>query len=394
MRLTKLALSAALLLTSLLAGCSLLSGEEDVVKISPLPTVENQFTPKILWNSSTGSGTGIHYVSLHPAWQNGRIYSADRQGNVAAIDASNGKKIWSVSVEEKGKWLSGRQSAMLSGGITVNGNHLYIGSEKALVYALNISDGSKLWTTTVAGEAISSPVISDGLVLIHTGNGILQALDETTGNIQWTVNLEMPSLSLRGGSAPAVAFGAAIVGGDNGRVSAVLLQQGQLIWQQNISQASGATEIARLSDVDTTPVIIDGIVYTVAYNGNLAALDLRSGQIIWKQNIGSVRNFTTDDNALYIVDQNDRVLAIDRNNGVTIWQQTALLHRKLTAPVIYQNNLVVADAEGYTHWMNTGAGQFVAQQKLSGSGFLADPVSADDKLFLQAANGNLYAVSR
>ncbi len=48
----------------------------------------------------------------------------------------------------------------------------------------------------------------------------------------------MPSLSLRGESAPATAFGA-IVGGDNGRVSAVLMQQGQMIWQQRISQATG-----------------------------------------------------------------------------------------------------------------------------------------------------------
>ncbi len=46
---------------------------------------------------------------------------------------------------------------------------------------------------------------------------------------------DMPSLSLRGESAPATAFGAAIVGGDNGRVSAVLMQQGQMIWQQRIS---------------------------------------------------------------------------------------------------------------------------------------------------------------
>lgn len=74
----------------------------------------------------------------------------------------------------------------------------------------------------MAGEAISRPVVSDGMVLIHTTNGQLQALNEADGAVKWTVNLDMPALSLRGESAPATAYGAAIVGGDNGRVSAVL----------------------------------------------------------------------------------------------------------------------------------------------------------------------------
>jgi outer membrane protein assembly factor BamB len=39
------------------------------------------------------------------------------------------------------------------------------------------------------------------------------------------------------------------------------MQQGQMIWQQRISQATGPTEIDRLNDVDTTPVIVNGVVH-------------------------------------------------------------------------------------------------------------------------------------
>ncbi len=153
--------------------------------------------------------------------------------------------------------------------------------------------------TRVAGEALSRPVVSDGMVLVHTSNGQLQALNETDGAVKWTVNLDMPALSLRGESAPATAYGAAIVGGDNGRVSAVLMQQGQMIWQQRISTATGPTEIDRLNDVDTTPIIVNGVVYALAYNGNLTALDLRSGQIMWKRELGSVNDFIVDGNRIY-----------------------------------------------------------------------------------------------
>ncbi|MGV3345567.1 outer membrane protein assembly factor BamB [Enterobacteriaceae bacterium LUAb1] len=393
MELRKLLLSG-LIAGTLLSGCSLFGGEEDVVKMSPLPEVENQFTPEKAWSTSVGSGIGEFYSSLHPAWQDNTIYAADRFGVVKALDASNGKEKWRVDLAEKTGFFSKNHSAMLSGGLSVAGDKLYAGSEKGQVYALNTSDGSIAWQTTVAGEALSRPVVSEGLVLIHTSNGILQGLDQHTGVIAWTVNLDIPALSLRGESAPTSAFGAAIVGGDNGRVSAVLMKRGQIIWQQRISQANGPTEIDRLSDVDTTPVIANGVVYALAYNGNLTALDLRSGQIMWKREIGSVRDFIVDAGRIYLVDQDDRIMGLNSDGGVTLWRQSDLLHRNLTSPVLYNGYLVVGDSEGYLHWLNTSDGRFVVQQKVDSSGFLSEPVVASDKLVIQAKDGTVHAITR
>ena len=392
MQLRKLLLPGLLSVT-LLSGCSLFSGEEDVVKMSSLPTVENQFTPSTAWDVSVGSGIGDFYSNLHPAYADSVVYAADRKGTVKALNADDGKEVWSVNLAEKDGWFS-RKPALLSGGLTVAGGHVYVGSEKAQVYALDAGDGSVVWKTTAAGEVLSRPTVSDGLVLVHTSNGQLQALDENSGVVKWTVNLDMPALSLRGESAPAVAFGAAIVGGDNGRVSAVLMQQGQMIWQQRISQATGSTEIDRLSDVDTTPVIVNGVVYALAYNGNLTALDLRSGQIMWKRELGSVNDFIVDGNRIYIVDQNDRLLALTTDGGVTLWTQSDLLHRLLTSPALYNGSLVVGDAEGYMHWINPEDGRFVAQQKVDSAGFLTEPVVADGKLLIQAKDGTVYAITR
>lgn len=322
------------------------------------------------------------------------MYAADRFGVVKAVNTADGKEQWNVNLSEKTGFFSKNLSALLSGGVTVDGEHLYLGSERAQVYALNTRDGSVAWQTKAAGEILSRPVISDGLVLVHTSNGMLQGLDQSSGVVKWTVNLDVPSLSLRGESAPATAFGAAIVGGDNGRVSAVMMNQGQIIWQQRISQPTGATEIDRLADVDTTPVIVNGVVYALAYNGNLAALDLRSGQIIWKREIGSVHDMIVDGGRIYLVDQDDRVIAVSTEGGVTVWRQSDLLHRNLTSPALYNGYLVVGDSEGYLHWLNTTDGRFVAQQKVDSSGFQTEPVVASDKLLIQAKGGKVYAITR
>ncbi|AHG19029.1 membrane biogenesis protein [Chania multitudinisentens RB-25] len=387
-------LLVGLVSVALLSGCSLFGGEEDVVTMSPLPKVENQFTPNKAWSTSVGNGIGEYYSHLRPAFQDSTVYAADRRGTVIAMDLADGKEKWKVDLSEKTRFFSRNQPALLSGGMTVSGSNVYVGSEKAVVYALNTSDGNVAWQTKVAGEALSRPVVAEGMVLVHTSNGQLQALNEADGAIKWTVNLDIPTLSLRGESAPATAFGAAIVGGDNGRVSAVLMQQGQLIWQQRISQPSGATEIDRLNDVDTTPVIENNVVYALGYNGNLTALDLRSGQIIWKREMGSVNDFIVDAGRIYLVDQNDRVVAMNTDGGVSLWNQSDLLHRNLTAPALYNGYLVVGDAEGYLHWINTTDGRFVAQQQVDSSGFLSAPIVADGKLLIQARGGKVYAFTR
>ncbi|ATZ12246.1 outer membrane protein assembly factor BamB [Erwinia amylovora] len=393
MELRKLLLPGLMSVT-LLSGCSWFSGEEDVVTMSPLPSVQNQFEPKKVWSTSVGDGVGDFYSNLHPAWADNTVYAGDRHGTVKALNSGDGKEQWKVDLSEKTGFFSSNIPALLSGGLTVDSGRVYVGSERAQVFALNTSDGSIAWQTKAAGEVLSRPVVSDGLVLVHTSNGMLQGLDQLSGKVKWSVNLDVPALSLRGESAPASAFGAAIVGGDNGRVSAVMMNQGQIIWQQRISQPSGATEIDRLADVDTTPVVVNGVVYALAYNGNLTALDLRSGQILWKREIGSVHDMIVDAGRIFLVDQDDRVMALNIEGGVSIWRQSDLLHRNLTSPVLYNGYLVVGDSEGYLHWMNTDDGRFVAQQKLDSSGLQTEPVVASDKLLIQSKDGEVYAITR
>ena len=384
-------LLVGLVASVLLAGCS---SEQDTIVMSPLPEVTSQFTPETVWDKSVGDGVGKYYSHLSPAWEGSSVYAADRNGLVKALDTDSGVEIWSVNLAEKTGFLSADIPAMLSGGLTVSGEHVYVGTERGTLIALNANDGEIAWTANAGGEVLSRPEVSDGLVLVHTGNGLLQAFDTASGEQRWSLNLDTPSLSVRGESAPAVAMGAAFVGGDNGRVSAVMLGQGQIIWQQRISQTTGTTEISRLNDVDMTPVVADGRVYAIAYNGNLVAMDMRSGQILWKRDFGSVNELVLDGESLYVVDQDDNVYGLRAADGVTMWSQDKLLHRNLSAPEIFNGYLVVGDGEGYLHWLDTSNGQFVAQNKLNSSGSLSRPSIAGDKLMVQARDGRLYLLRR
>lgn len=380
-----------LLLMGLLSGCSLFNREQDVVKVSPLPTVVNQFKLNQVWKHTVGQGVGVFYSRLQPAYQAGRVYVADRQGRVAALSAANRQVIWQVKLSAP----LNKRSALLSGGITLAGEQLLLSSENAEVIALKVADGTLLWRQMVGGEVISRPLVDQGLVLVHTNNGLLEALDQQSGQPRWQQSLDIPVLSLRGSSNPvASSEGIMVVGGKNGRVNALSLEQGELLWQQQIAQPTGTTDIDRLNDVAATPVIIDNRVLALSYHGTLSALALHSGQVMWQRPISSASDFIVVGHQLYLVDQADNVIAVDSRSGVELWRQSALRHRQLTSPVLYQGALVVGDAQGYLHGLSVEDGQLIAQQKLDSSGFYTAAIVAGDRLVVQARKGALYLLSR
>lgn len=374
-----------------LAGCSLFGGEEDVIQVSPSPQVNNQFTIKQVWSNSTAGNTRI-YSLLGPVNYDNVVYAASRAGQIKAIDLSSGKTLWDKDLSNSTLFRS--HTALFSGGVTADDKYVYVGSERAVVYALDKASGELTWEKPVKGGVLARPVSSDDKVIVHTANGYLQGLNRDTGEPLWDTFLEVPALSLRGNSTPTIAHGAAILGDDNGRVNAFFIKDGQLIWQQRISQPSGSTEIAKLNDVDATPVVEGGLVYAIGYNGNIAALDLSNGQVIWRKELGTTHSFAVDTDKLFVVDQNDNVLCVSKEGGTVLWTQPDLLHRQLTDPVIYQNYIVVGDYQGYLYFLNMENGEVVAKTEVSSSGLISKPLVADDKLIVQAKNGDIYAFTK
>ncbi|MFP3014517.1 MAG: outer membrane protein assembly factor BamB [Arsenophonus sp.] len=381
-----------LLTTTLLIGCS---AEKKIIRLSTLHNIRNQFSPFIVWHQSIGNGSGKHYSKLSPVYSDSVVYAADRKGTVKAMNVYSGSILWSIDLSQEINFFKTNLPALLFSGLTISSDKLYIGTETGKVIALSKINGKIAWEKDVSGEALSKPVIANNLLLIHTNNGIIQALDAQTGHSKWSTDLGNSLLSIRGKSAPAIDHNVAIVGSYGGRISAIMLTQGEILWQQYISQIHGLTEIDRLHDVNMTPVIDikSGDIFAVAYNGDLVAMDMRSGKIIWKRNLGSVNDIIIVNNIIYLVDQNDRVFAINKSDGVTLWTQDDLLNRNLTAPAICGNYLVVGDKYGYLYWLDIQDGKFIVKNKINSSGIQIKPIIFNNKLLIQAKDGTVYLIS-
>ena len=381
-------------LSSTLMACSSTDEEDEKTKIADLPEIKQQFEPKVVWHESVG-GVSSYFSRLKPMVAYNTVFSASRDGDVYAYDVLNGKEKWHSDLsdlEHKRGFFDSKKSAMLSGGVTVGENKVFIGSENGKLYALDAKNGDLVWQRTVKGEIIAKPAVDSGMVVVNTVSGLTEAFNSTDGKQEWVIEQEVPPLSLRGTSAPVIASGGVLIGSASGELKVFILASGQEGWTAQIGEASGSTELDRVIDVDSSAVIFGDKIYAIASRGNLSAIDLRSGRIIWKRQFSSYRSIAIDGNNIFITDVKGHVYSLDRINGLEQWSQLSLTNRNVTGPVVMGNYVVVGDFEGYLHWLNKDTGEIVAQHNVDGSGVYATPVVVDGVLYAQSRDGDLEAI--
>lgn len=360
----------------LLVGC----GAKDNVE-PPAPLVEFEPTLDVtaVWRSGTGTGAGVP-VGVQPYLEQGRIFTVDPKGLVTAYDAETGRVLWE------------RETGLeVSGGVGGGDGLLAVGTNEGLVHVLRQDDGSQLWQEEVTSEVLSPPVIGGGAVLVRTLDGRLFAFNALDGTRIWVITRSVPALSLYGTSAPVVAGGVVIAGFDNGRLAALTLTQGRTLWEANIGVPQGRSELERLVDVDTRPTLADGLIYGAAFQDRVAAVRPEGGEIAWSQEISTYRNLAIEGDQIFVTDENSLVWALDRGTGASLWRQEKLRARNLSAPVVIDDFVVLADLQGYVHWLSRFDGRFLARTSVSNSPVIAPPIADDERVYILSSDGELAA---
>lgn len=331
-----------------------------------LVDMENKLDIKRVWQRHIGYGASDKYLKFNPLIDGQTGYSIDHEGLVVAWKVENGKSIWQK------QYKTSAASA-----IAKDEKQLYFGTSKGQVYALNKDNGQQRWKQQLSSEILSAPVSYSGRVIVRTVDGRVHALSTDTGAKLWSHDRTIPSLTLRGTSKPVISRGIVISGADNGKLTALALNNGNVLWETTIAVPRGRNEIERLIDIDAEPIVKDDMVYTVAYQGRLAAVKLDSGRIMWVRDISSYSGMIVDSHKIYLSAADGKLWALDRFNGATLWKQDQLYHRKLSRPSLQGRYLVVGDFNGYLHWMAREDGRLLARTKLGYDFF--DEIDAEEE---------------
>jgi len=386
---------AAVLLSASLFSCSSTDDEDAETLAAELVDIDEAFEVDVLWDKSVGNGVDDYFSRIKPIVAYDKVFSASRQGDVMAFDVATGEKVWQVDLSdinnERSFWDS-RVSALIAGGPIAGLNKIFLGSENGKVFALDAQTGELVWQADIKGEVITPPAIDSGILVVNTGSGVMQAFDAETGEVLWEIEQDVPALTLRGISAPVIASGGVLIGTGKGEVGVYILEKGQQGWVTEVGEATGSTELERVVDVDSAPVVFGDKIYAISARGNLAAIELKSGRVLWKRQYSSFRQISVYRNDIYITNTRGHVYALNRLNGIERWSNLSLTNRNVTGPVVVDDYVVVGDFEGYLHWLSQDSGEIVARHQVDSSGIHSTPTVANSVIYTQARNGDLQAI--
>lgn len=379
---------ACVALTMLVVGCS---SEVDVYQPVPAPEFSNQLQVKTLWSRSVGSGVGKYYSQLSPIYDDEHVYAASRNGDVYAFMKEDGSRVWHTDLDDEDE-NDDRRSTRLSGGLTVDDSKLYVASENGYVYALDAKEGTLLWKHFVGIEMLSAPATLGNKVFVLSVSGQLICLNAEDGSQLWATGNDNGLLSLRGNSTPVTLPGIVLYGTVDGKVNVVSAEQGLLMTQLQVGVPHGKTKLARLNDVNASPLIISNEIYTIAFNGDLKGFILPNANTIWVRKYASYQNMAYDLSDIAITDKNGHVYGIIRVDGSERWVNTALTYRGVTAPAYYGDYVLVGDYEGYLYWIDSATGEFKEKLEIDSSGLYTAPLVDDEVIYVQSRGGDLYAL--
>jgi outer membrane protein assembly factor BamB len=354
-------------------------GPEDSNPPAALTDIKPTASAKILWHADVGASANYDFV---PAMEGSAIYAASVSGDILRLDATSGGQVWRVNAGEK-----------LSGGVGAGPNLVLVGTSKGMVLAYD-QNGKPLWKSKVSSEILSAPKESAGIVVVRAGDSRIFGLNAADGKRKWVYERATPTLSLRSSAGVVIDGGMVYAGFAGGKLIAVRLEDGKVRWEASVAQPKGSTEIERIADITSLPVVDGSMVYAVAYQGKIAGIDRATGHIAWSRDISSYTGMSSEDARVFVSHAGGAVYALEYSSGKTFWRQGELRNRRLSAPLPLGSLVAVGDVEGYVHFLTREDGAFAARIRTEDSPIMPQMLQLkSDSLLAQTRGGGLYAIS-
>lgn len=354
--------------------------------------------PATLWERSLGDG----YSTV--LYDDGRLYTMYRPGDreaVIALDAATGKTVWEYRYEHDPdpdhvtQFGSGPRATPL-----IVGDRIFSIGVAGRLLALRKTDGEPLWSHDLWGEELagnrqphgysSSPVAYGEMVIALVGGGTagIVAFAQKDGEIVWRSEgfpngYATPRVFRIDGRDQLVAsMDSDVVGLDPATgatlwrhevedafghgISPLVLHDEKILFVSSVRGGSMALELTKGEDGETrverlwetrkvrffhvTNVADGGWVYGSSGSGSpafLAAIDVRTGEVAWRERGFSKANVVAVDDRLLVLDE-DGLLGLARATpeGLEVLSTVPLLDRVAwSAPTVVGSRMFVRDTE-------------------------------------------------
>jgi outer membrane protein assembly factor BamB len=209
------------------------------------------------------------------------------------------------------------------------------------------------------------------------------------------------STIIYGVPSPAYHDGELAVAGAGGELSLLDVTDGEIIWTESLAAFNPRTPLQSIGDIRANPVFDGGLVFAISQSGRFAALNARSGFMLWDQPISGVEMPWSAGETIFVLSLEGRVYAIRREDGMVRWiaelpdalPAGAMASENLTryvGPLVANGQVMVISKSGTLYLLDAETGVETGSLNV-GSDIVTPPQIAGGRLFVLSNNGQLSA---
>jgi outer membrane protein assembly factor BamB len=337
-----------------------------------------------LWSADIGSGsTKLGRLLAPPVVYGGRVYTIDVTGRVSAFALSGGSAVWRVQVRLEG---DGDREAS-GGGLAAQNGRLFAVTGFGVVAALDANSGKKLWDRNLSVPVRAAPAAAADRVLVSAIDGRTFALGALDGADLWVHRGTPETASLATSAAPVVDGDIVAVPHASGEVAALEVSTGRLVWSESLARTRTASSLAAMSDA-ARPTIDGATVFAVGHAGRMIATSTRTGERLWTLPVAGIQAPWVAGDMVYVVDTAGQVRALGRRDGALAWSTKLSGSKVWAGPVLAGGRLWLASDKGKLVAIDAVSGKVSSTQDIGGPVFVP-PIAAAGRLFLVTDKGRL-----
>jgi outer membrane protein assembly factor BamB len=281
-----------------------------------------------------------HFV-FAPIIKENKLFFLNTGGVLVAYDLKANEKIWKTRIFKK-LYLKNYQTPKIGYG---DGKIFAIaGINKIAV--VNEVDGQVIWRKDISSIPVSSPVYDENLVYVSTNDNKLYVFDAQTGEMQWVHSGILRPTAIFGAADPVIYKDIIVVSYSSGEIYALNKKTGEALWSQEFNLSRATNSDFYLNDIDATPIAKDDVVYGIGNGGLMMAIDVKTGDYLWKKEIAGIVDFWLAGDFLYLINNDNKLLAISKKTGGIKWiSQLPNLEKekKPQSKILYNGVIMIGD---------------------------------------------------
>jgi len=312
-----------------------------------------------------------------PALAGNEIVIGGRDERVRVYDL-HGNELRRIAIE----------AACESGVLALNPELVVLGDVDGTIYGINPQSGRILWRQRLSSVMLGHPVKAGNDFMVQTADNRIYRFS-SGGEKRWSYAGQPGGLTMHQGATPRVFGDAVYAIFTNGDVVALRVDSGDLIWRRQLLLDTNAVTLSEMKVPVTDPVLAGNVLIVSFYQGDMIALSATDGQRLWQRHLSLKSTPIVQGRHLLAATSDGAIVSLDTASGETLWRQK-LSVGELVGPTLSQGRLFAGDDHGHVYAL-TSDGRKIGVLGLPGR-MDRTPVAVPGGVLIRNNLGGLYLI--